>query len=197
MKSLKELADRELVKMYELGNDSAFNVLLNRYKDKLYAHIFYMIHDEERADDLFQETFVKAIVCIRDGRYTESGCFWSWLVRIAQNLIIDGWRRERTGSIITGGQDMTWLMNDARYCDQSREDELVNEQVLQDVTRLIDMLPEEQQRVVRMRYYEDLSFKEIAQSENINLNTALGRMRYALINMRRMARQHHISLDMQ
>jgi RNA polymerase sigma-70 factor (ECF subfamily) len=167
-----------------------------RYKSKVYSYIFLVVRSRELTEDIFQETFIKAISTIQQGRYTESGKFLGWINRIAHNLIIDHFRREKnenTQSADGVGYD---LINTTKLSEKSVEDIISNEQVLADVVRLIDFLPESQQTVIRMRFFEDLSFKEIAEKTDVSINTALGRMRYALLNMRRIAAENDLSLEM-
>lgn len=196
MKNLSHCTDEELVKLYEKGNNKAFEVLLMRYKSKVYSYIFLVVRSHELTEDIFQETFIKAISTIQQGRYTETGKFLGWINRIAHNLIIDHFRREKnenTQSADAVGYD---LINTTKLSEKSVEDIMSNEQVLADVVRLIDFLPESQQTVIRMRFFEDLSFKEIAEKTDVSINTALGRMRYALLNMRRIATEKDLSLEM-
>ena len=148
------------------------------------------------AEDLFQETFVKAITTIQQGRYTASGKFGAWLTRIAHNMIIDGFRQDRNENTISNDEFEVDLLNDADLCDDNVEMQMINEQTLSDVRRLVDALPDNQREVVYMRYYQDLSFKEIADITGVSINTALGRMRYALIGMRRLAEEKNIVLEM-
>jgi len=196
MKNLSQLADEKLVKLYENGNNEAFEMLMSRYKSKVYTYIYLIVHNRELSEDIFQETFVKAILTIQQGRYVESGRFVAWINRIAHNLIIDHFRREKNENTISvDGVDYD-LVNNAKLSDKSIEDTLNNEQVLTDVVSLINYLPESQQEVVRMRFFEDLSFKEIAEKTDVSINTALGRMRYALLNMRKIASDNNIHLEL-
>ena len=175
MKKQTNATDETLVALYAQGNNEAFDILLNRYKDRLYAYIYYTVRNEELAEDIFQETFTKAIVTIQQGRYNENGKFPAWLTRIAHNLIID-------------------LLNNIRLSEGTVESEIVNHQILSDVRRLMKHLPDEQREVVHMRFYQDLSFKEIAEMTGVSINTSLGRMRYAILNLRRMAEKYGIAL---
>jgi len=194
MKPLNRRPDEELVAAYCSGCNEAFDVLLERHKDKLYSYIYYVVHNADIADDIFQETFVRAVVMLRQNRYTESGRFYAWLTRIAHNLIIDQFRTEKNENTVSNDEVACDLFNDARLSEKSTESRMVEGQTLTDVRRLMDHLPQNQREVVYMRYYQDLSFKEIAEQTGVSINTALGRMRYALLNMRRMAREHGISL---
>lgn len=196
MEPLTLLADEQLVKMYKIGNNDAFEVLLNRYKDRVFTHIYLIVHDKELAEDIFQDTFIKAILCIKQGRYTESGKFLPWINRIAHNLIIDYFRRDHNDYTLASEPLGNDLLNNVRLYENSIEETLINEQILNDVVKLIGYLPESQQKVVRMRFFEDLSFKEIADQTGVSINTALGRMRYALLNMRRLAKEHNVALEL-
>lgn len=195
MKSLSQLADDELVKLYENGNNGAFEILLSRYKSKVYSYIYLIVRNKELTEDIFQDTFIKAIATIQQGRYVESGKFLGWVNRIAHNLIIDHFRREKNENTFSSdGMDYD-IVNNAKLSEKSFEDTISNEQVLTDVVRLIEFLPESQQSVIRMRFFEDLSFKEIAEKTDVSINTALGRMRYALLNMRRIAADNDVYLE--
>jgi RNA polymerase sigma-70 factor (ECF subfamily) len=195
MENLNQLTDDMLVALYSKGNDKAFDVLLSRYQGKIFNYIFFIVRNQELAEDLFQETFVKAIVTIQQGRYTADGKFASWLTRIAHNLVIDSYRQERNENTISNDEVEADLFNNADLCDENIEMQMVNEQTLIDVRRLVDALPENQREVVYMRYYQNLSFKEIADIIGVSINTALGRVRYALINMRRIAEEKHVVLE--
>lgn len=195
MKSLCQLTDENLVKLYEKGNNQAFEILLFRYKSKVYTYIFLIVRNKELTEDIFQETFIKAIATIQQGRYVESGRFLGWINRIAHNLIIDHFRREKNENTFSADGLEYDIVNNAKLSEKSVEDTIYNEQVLTDVVHLIDYLPQSQQEVVRMRYFEDLSFKEIAERTEVSINTALGRMRYALLNMRRIATENDIQLE--
>lgn len=195
MQTLNSWTDDQLVSMYAQGNNEAFDVLLDRYKSKLYSYIFYTVHDEDLANDLFQETFVKVIMRIQEGRYQATGKFQAWITRIAHNLIIDYYRDRANENLISNDEVEYDLLNDANLADSSHESQLVNNQTLNDVKLLCQALPDSQSEVVRMRYYYNMSFREIAETLGISINTALGRMRYALINMRRMAAEKNISLE--
>ena len=195
MKNLSQLADEKLVKLYESGNNEAFEVLMTRYKSKVYTYIYLIVRNRELAEDIFQETFIKAIVTIQQGRYVESGRFVAWINRIAHNLIIDHFRREKNENTFSSDGLEYDLVNNAKLSEKSVEDSLNNEQVLCDVVNLVNYLPESQQEVVRMRFFEDLSFKEIAEKTDVSINTALGRMRYALLNMRKIALENNIHLE--
>ncbi len=196
MKNLVQLTDDDLVKLYESGNNKAFEVILNRYKSRVYTYIFLIVRNKELTEDIFQEAFIKAIATIQQGRYVESGRFLGWINRIAHNLIIDHFRKEKNeNTFSTDGLEYDFV-NNSKYSEKSFEDVINNEQVLQDVVHLVNYLPDSQQEVVRMRFFEDLSFKEIADRTNVSINTALGRMRYAIMNMRKMAADSGMVLTM-
>lgn len=190
------LTDDMLVTRYSEGDNKAFDELLLRYQSKLFNYIFFIVRSQELAEDLFQETFVKAIVTIQQGRYTANGKFGAWLTRIAHNLIIDNFRQERNENTVSNDESEVDLLNDADLCDDNIEMQMVTDQTLSDVRRLVDALPASQREVVYMRFYQDLSFKEIADITGVSINTSLGRMRYALLNMRRMAEENHMVLEM-
>ena len=190
------LTDDMLVACYSKGENKAFDELLARYQGKLFNYIYFIVRNQEIAEDIFQETFVKAITTIQQGRYTASGKFGAWLTRIAHNMIIDGFRQERSENTISNDETEVDLLNDMDLCDDNIETQIINEQTLADVRRLVDALPDNQREVVYMRFYQDLSFKEIADITGVSINTALGRMRYALLNMRRIAEEKHIVLEM-
>ena len=194
---MKNMADDKLVNLYLQGNNEAFNLLLERYKDKLYYYIFFIVRSREVAEDIFQETFVKAIVTLQQGRYQEDGKFFAWITRIAHNLVIDQFRQERNENVVSNDESEIDLLNDMSLSEGTIESQMVNEQVLKDVRRLIDELPDCQREVVFMRYYQNLSFKDIADITGVSINTALGRMRYAVLIMRRIAAEKSISLAME
>lgn len=195
MKQMSHFSDDELVKLYEQGNNEAFEHLLDRYKDGVFTQIFLLVHNKELAEDIFQDTFIKAIVFMKQGRYTDSGKFYPWLSRIAHNLIVDHFRRNHLEQHISSDAQEVDLLNVISLSEGSIEDVIVNEQVLADVVKLVNYLPGNQQEVVRMRFFEDLSFKEIAAATGVSINTALGRMRYALMNMRKLAQEYHVMLE--
>lgn len=191
---MKTMTDDVLVSLYSKGNNQAFDILLDRYKDKVYSYIYYIVRNDDLAEDLFQETFVKAIITIQQGRYTENGKFSAWLTRIAHNLVIDVFRQERNENIISNDETEIDLFNNIKLSDETIETKLVNNQTLADVRHLIDYLPDNQREVIYMRFYQDMSFKEIAEATNVSINTALGRMRYALMNLRKIAEEKDIIL---
>ena len=196
MNTLKSITDEELVVCYAQGNNAAFDTLLGRYKSSVYSYIYYIVQDKELAEDIFQETFVKVIVTIKQGGYTENGKFKAWIMRIAHNLVIDSFRQERSENTISNDEVEVDLFNNRDLCEETIEDSLVRRQVLSDVRKLVKHLPDNQREVLEMRYYQDLSFKEIADLTGVSINTALGRMRYAILNMRRMAEENHMELSL-
>ena len=197
MSNLKVLTDDMLVALYLDGNNRAFDEILNRHKDRLYSYIFFLVRSREVAEDIFQETFVKAIVTLQQGRYQADGKFSAWITRIAHNLVIDQFRQERNENVVSNDESEVDLLNDASLAEGTVEAQMVNDQVLKDVRRLVDELPDCQREVVFMRYYQNLSFKDIADITGVSINTALGRMRYAVLNMRRIAAEKSISLAME
>ena len=196
MTTLKTMTDEMLVECYAQGNNAAFDVLLNRHKDSIYSYIYFIVRNTELAEDIFQETFIKAITTIKQGRYTENGKFRAWISRIAHNLIIDNYRQEKNEQLISNDEFEIDLFNNQKFSDGTIEDELVKTQILADVKKLIDYLPDNQKEVLILRYYQDLSFKEIADITGVSINTALGRMRYAILNMRKMAEEKNMILTM-
>ncbi len=188
------MTDDMLVALYLEGNNKAFDILLNRHKDRLYSYIYFIVRSRDVAEDIFQETFVKAIVTLQQGKYNSDGKFSAWLTRIAHNLVIDQFRLERNENVISNDESEVDLFNNSAYSEGTIESRMVNQQVLKDVRRLIDLLPDNQREVVYMRYYQALSFKEIAAITGVSINTALGRVRYAVMNLRRMAEEKNISL---
>jgi RNA polymerase sigma-70 factor (ECF subfamily) len=195
MKKFEGVTDEALALLYVQGNNRAFDELLNRSQTKLFTYIMFVVHDHDVADDIFQETFVKAITKLQQGQYTDSCKFQFWLTRIAHNCIMDWYRDQQGNHIIDANKDNNLQnLKSASVMDLCRETEMVNEQVLLDIKRMVDVLPAPQREVVYMRYYQQLSFKEIAELTGVSINTSLGRMRYALINLRRMAKDNQIEL---
>lgn len=196
MQNLKLLADDQLVAAYAKGDNSAFDELLSRHQSRLYSYILHIVKDEDLANDLFQETFVKAIMTIKQNRYNETGKFSAWVSRIAHNLIIDHFRQEKSENTVSADEEEVNLLNRKDLSEDNIEDVLVVNQIHADVKRLVDALPDSQREVLVMRYYKDMSFKEIAEATNVSINTALGRMRYAILNMRRIAEENRIVLTL-
>ncbi len=197
MNDFKQMTDDMLVSLYLGGNNTAFDTLLNRHKDRLFYYIFFIVRSREVAEDIFQETFVKAIIKMQEGKYQPDGKFGAWITRIAHNLVIDQFRQERNENLVSSDDNEVDILNDATLTEGTIENKMVNEQVLRDVRALIDELPDCQREVVFMRFYQQLSFKDIADITGVSINTALGRMRYAILNMRRIAAEKDISLVME
>lgn len=195
MQILDKLTDDQLVGLYLEGNNAAFDTLLLRHQAKVYSYIIRIVKNEEIANDIFQDTFIKIIMTLKQGRYTETGRFGAWLTRIAHNLIIDYYRQEKSeGSVSTDDENLQ-LLNRRDLCDDNIEDLMVNDQIRADIRRIVDALPAPQRDVVMMRFFNDMSFKEIAEATGVSINTALGRMRYALMNMRKIAEENNIVLS--
>ena len=198
MKQYDGIADETLALLYIGGDNRAFDELLARNQQKLYNYILFVVRDPELANDVFQETFVKVITRLQEGKYTDSGKFSFWLSKIAHNVIMDTFRQQKSEHIVEASENND--LNKLRTQDlmeKNRENEYVNSQILMDVRHLMDTLPAPQREVVYMRYYQDLSFKEIAEATGVSINTSLGRMRYALINMRRLAKEHDLQLNLE
>lgn len=198
MSNFERMTDEELALLYVGGNNRAFDELLSRTQSKLFTYIMFVVRDHDTANDIFQDTFVKVIMKLQEGKYTDSGKFSYWITRIAHNVIMDWYRQNKSERIVepTEDNDLTNLRT-ASVVDVCRENELVNEQVLADVRRMMDALPAPQREVVYMRFYQQMSFKEIADVTGVSINTSLGRMRYAILNLRRMAREHAIALSLE
>lgn len=188
--------DQELVQEYLQGDERAFETLLHRHKRKVWSHIYLLVRDREFTEDLFQETFIKVVHTLKTGRYNEEGKFLPWVMRIAHNLVIDHFRRNKKMPLTRSNEEHD-VFATIQQPGKNVEQRLVNDQVDDDVRKLIDHLPEEQREVVVMRTYLGMSFKDIAEHTGVSINTALGRMRYALINMRKMIKQHEIVLERQ
>ena len=192
MKPYSFHTDDELIAAYLKGDNLSFDALLERYKQKLFSYILSTVHREDLADDIFQDTFVKAIVCMRKGRYKMNGKFYSWLLCIAHNVIIDNFRYEQSVEGLNRSEINEHLYADNGLEGSPREIEIERENSLSQLNELIDQLPENQQEVLRMRVYENMSFKDIAEHTGTSVNTALGRMHYAVNNMKRMANDRRI-----
>ena len=187
------ITDQELVRRYLRGEENAFQILINRHKSRVYTYILMMIRDKHKAEDVFQDTFIKVIKTLKAGKYNEEGKFLPWVMRISHNLVIDHFRKSNKMPIADGGEDYDILGN-LRQKDPNVVEELITDQIHSDLKMLIDELSAEQREVVIMRHYAGMSFKEIAEQTNVSINTALGRMRYALINLRKMAEARDIVL---
>jgi RNA polymerase sigma factor (sigma-70 family) len=188
------LSDNELVQRYLGGDYSSLEILINRYKDKVFSYIFIAVKNHHLAEDIFQDTFIKVVRSLNLGKYTDNGKFISWVMRIAHNLVIDHYRREKNMNTISNDASEVDHFNSPKYSDQNIEDFIINEQILNDVRELVEELPEDQKQVVLMRHYLGLSFKEIADKTDVSINTSLGRMRYALINLRKIITERGLIL---
>lgn len=197
MENISRLTDEELAISYVRGNNRAFDGLLSRNQSKLFSYILFVVRDEDKANDLFQETFVKVITKLHQGRYVDSGKFGAWIMRIAHNVIMDWYREQRSRNLIepTDENDLSNLSGN-EILDSNVENRYVNDQIMVDVKNMMNMLPPTQREVVFMRFYQDLSFKEIAETTGVSINTSLGRMRYAILNLRRMSKEHNIALQL-
>jgi RNA polymerase sigma-70 factor (ECF subfamily) len=188
------LNDQELINEYLSGNQTSLEILIHRHKKRVYAYILMVVKDNELADDIFQDTFIKVINTLRTGAYKEEGKFIQWVMRISHNLIIDHFRRSRRLPVVDNNHEDFDIFDTIRLTDASVEDRMITEQIHHDLRRLIEYLPAEQKEVLLMRHYADMSFKEIAEQTDVSINTALGRMRYALINLRKLIREKDLIL---
>ena len=196
MENLNLMTDDELASMYVDGDNKAFNLLLSRNQEKLFTYILFVVRDREMANDMFQETFFKVVSRLQQGKYIANGKFSAWLMRIAHNVIMDWYRQQRAQNIVDAPKENDLSNVGSTLLESSREGELVNNQVMEDVRRMMSHLPASQREVVFMRFYQQMSFKEIAEATGVSINTALGRMRYAILNLRRMTREHQLTLQM-
>ncbi|MCH5219936.1 MAG: sigma-70 family RNA polymerase sigma factor [Muribaculaceae bacterium] len=194
MQKLKELTDDRLVSEFANGNNQAFDIVLERHKDRVFNYIYNMVKDEDLANDIFQETFVKAIMTIKQGRYSADGKFASWISRIAHNAVIDHFRQEKSQGTVSTDDTEYDVLNRRDLSEDTIEDVIIDKSIRDDIRSLIRSLPAEQRQVLVMRYYNNLSFKEIAEKTGVSINTALGRMRYAILNLRRTAERNRIVL---
>ena len=196
METLRRMTDEQLVVSYSEGNNQAFDILLSRYENRLFSYIYFIVRNNELAEDIFQDTFVKAITTIRQGRYTENGKFPAWITRIAHYLIIDYFRQEKNENVVSNDDSEVDLLNNINLSERTIESEIIEGQIKDDVRELVKLLPDNQREVVYMRFYQNLSFKEIAEATGASINTALGRMRYAILNLRRMAEERDMVLTL-
>lgn len=196
MEDLNALSDEQLVCIYANGENNAFDVLLHRHKNRVFSYILNVVKNKDLADDLFQETFVKAIITIKQGRYTENGKFPAWIMRIAHNLVIDFFRQEKSLAQLSCDNEDVNILNRKELSEETIEDSIIRGQILSDIKMLVKSLPTSQREVLEMRYYMNMSFKEIADTTGVSINTALGRMRYAILNLRRIADEKNIILTM-
>ncbi|MCK9220019.1 MAG: sigma-70 family RNA polymerase sigma factor [Bacteroidales bacterium] len=188
------ISDQELIGKYLSGQESALEKLIRRHKNRVFAYILMIVKDKDLAEDLFQDTFIKVINTFRSGSYKEEGKFIQWVMRIAHNLIIDYFRKSKRIPIIENSDEYD-IFDKVRIPVESVEEMLITEQIHKDVKKLIDYLPQEQKEVLIMRHYNDMSFKDIAETTNVSINTALGRMRYALINLRKLVKEKDVILS--
>jgi RNA polymerase sigma-70 factor (ECF subfamily) len=188
------LNDNELVQRFIEGDQNSLEVLVHRHKNRIYSYILLIVKNQELAEDIFQDTFIKVIRSLKRGKYVESGKFISWVLRIAHNLIIDHFRKEKLQATISNDALEVDIFNSPKFSDKNIEEIMIKDQILSDVKELIKELPEDQQQVIYMRHYMGLSFKEIAEQTDVSINTALGRMRYALINLRKIIKQKNLEL---
>jgi RNA polymerase sigma-70 factor (ECF subfamily) len=196
MNNYESMSDEKLALRYIDGDNKAFDVLLTRNQSKLFSYIMFVVRDEEIANDIFQDTFLKVITKLQEGKYTDSGKFYYWITRIAHNIIMDKYRMQQNEHIVEPTEDNNLSnIKSASVLDTYRESEIINEQIMEDVKNIMNALPAVQREVVYMRFYQNMSFKEIADATGVGINTSLGRMRYAILNMRRMAQKHDISLN--
>lgn len=191
---LHNLDDYALIKQYLSGNSNCLEVLINRHRNKVFSYILLVVKNRELAEDIFQDTFIKVIKSLHAGRYKEEGRFVSWVTRISHNLIIDHFRKAKHLKTIADDDVEAPLFNSAKFSDINIEDLLINNQITSDIKKIICDLPNEQHEVVKLRYYYDMSFKEIAEQTGVSINTALGRMRYAIINLRKLIEESKVDL---
>lgn len=189
------LSDRVLLNNYLSGDRSAISELIDRHAKRVRSYIGMIVKDDAIADDIFQETFIKAVKVIDEGRYADSGKFLSWILRIAHNRVLDHFRREKSNRQVNESEAGYDVIGTMRFSEPTAEDDIVHGEIEETIRELIAMLPDEQQEVVRLRYYDKLSFAEIAEQTDVSINTALGRMRYALINLRRMIQEKNLVLS--
>lgn len=193
--NVQVLSDQGLLNSYISGNQSAISQLIERHSRRVKEYIRMMVKDNDVADDIFQETFIKAVRVIDEGRYTDNGKFLSWILRIAHNQVIDYFRSRKQQKQVNETDAGYNVLGTLRFAEHTIEDEMVSAQISSDVRHLVEMLPDEQREVVMLRYFSGLSFKEIAEQTDVSINTALGRMRYALINLRKMIKEKNIVLS--
>ena len=195
MNNLRTQTDEDLLRLYIDGNNSAFDVLLKRYESKVFTYLLYSVRTQELAEDLFQDVFIKIITTLRQKKYTEYGKFSSWVMRIAHNLVIDYFRQSKNDNTVSNDEiEFDLFANSSLGLEESIEAQMIDKQTLEEVKGLIGLLPQGQRDVVLMRFYQDLSFKEIADITGVSINTALGRMRYAIMNLRKLAHENKILL---
>ena len=190
---LSNLSDKELVSKYVKGDNFSFEILLSRHKNRVFAFIMSKIKNKDISDDIFQDTYVKVVNSLQKGKYNEEGKFLPWVMRIAHNLVIDHFRKQKKMQMIRSNNDFD-IFDVIKDSKINADEKLIKDQIFNDLNLLVDKLPNDQKKVLKMRYYEELSFKKIAEHFDISINTALGRMRYALINLRALSKKHHVDL---
>jgi RNA polymerase sigma-70 factor (ECF subfamily) len=196
MVRLNLLNDNELVQRFIKGDQDSLEILIVRHKSRVFSYILLIVKNQELAEDIFQETFIKVIRSLKRGKYIDNGKFVSWVLRISHNLIIDHFRKEKLNGTISNDSSDIDIFNSQKFAEETIEDKMVTAQILYEVKCLISELPEDQQQVIHMRHYLGLSFKEIAEQTDVSINTALGRMRYALINLRKLIDDKNLTLTM-
>jgi len=190
---ISDFSDQDLVKKYINGDNTSFEILLNRHKNRVFAFIMSKIKNKDLSEDIFQDTYVKVVNSLRKGKYNEEGKFLPWVMRIAHNLVIDHFRKQKKMQMIRSSNDFD-IFDVIKDNKINADEKMIKDQIFGDLNLLIDKLPSDQREVLKMRYYEELSFKKIAEYFDISINTALGRMRYALINLRALSKKHHVDL---
>lgn len=195
MVNYNSLEDRALIMNYIEGDTEAVNALIERHRQKVYNYILMLVKDTDVADDIFQELFIKIISSLRAGKYSDNGKFSSWVLRIAHNMVIDHFRVAKNKGLVSTDND-TSILNNKELVEHNIEEQIISEQTRKDIRKIVDFLPSEQREVVILRHYMGMSFKEIAEQTGVSINTALGRMRYALLNMRKMIADNSMSLEL-
>ncbi len=191
-----KLKDKELVKQFMSGDTFALETLINRHKDRVYTYILFIVKNEKLAEDIFQDTFIKVIKSLRKGKYNEQGIFVSWVIRIAHNLTIDYFRKQSRMPTYSNDENPDIdIFNSQKFAEATIEEDIIKDQIASEIRRLVDILPDEQREVVLLRHFGNLSFKEIAEQTDVSINTALGRMRYALINLRKLIEEKKLNLS--
>lgn len=188
------ISDKELISNYLSGNHNSLEILIHRHQNRVFAYILMVVKDKQLADDIFQDTFIKVINTLRSGSYKEEGKFIQWVMRIAHNLIIDHFRKSKRIPVIDNKNEDFDIFDTIKLLDDSVEDRMITDQIHEDLRKLIELLPPEQKEVLVMRHYSEMSFKDIAEQTDVSINTALGRMRYALINLRKLIDEKKIIL---
>lgn len=193
----RDLSDQELIQQFIDGKQSCLEILINRYKNRIYTYILLTVRKPDVADDIFQDTFIKVINSLKKNKYVDNGKFASWVTRIAHNLVIDYFRKEKKLNINRNNNEETDIFNSKKFSEKTIEDEIISTQITNDIKKIIEELPAEQREIILMRHYMDLSFKEIAEETGVSINTALGRMRYAIINLRKIIDEKKLNFTTQ